>query len=301
MKIDLSVNREILAVVTLDHAGLMVAKSAAALALKSQRRLRLVTVCDESQISDKTESGTADALHQFGLFVDNGINVRSSVVDGRYPSALLELAAAHQSILMVVGQKAGSDDALNHTIELMAGASMPVLVIPDTVQNFICDESGLLHVLVADDLKESSQAAIECLTDFIHTLRLQVNVLHVHVEPVEVKTLALSPDFELNFWPELAVRERPVEIRYETIMKTLRLRSRHLADVVSECGGTYHAELWHGDVSVELNRAAQSHRASMIIFGKHHLVHKHPWAIGQMDYQKMLNLNRPIMMAPELS
>ncbi len=299
MKIDLSINREILAVVTLDHAGLMVAKSAATLALKSHRRLRLVTVCDESQFSDRTESGTADALHQLGLFVDNGIDVRSSVIDGRYPSALLELASAHQSILMVVGQRAGSPEAFNHMVELMAGASMPVLVIPETTERFAYDPSGLLNILIADDLTDSSAAAIECLTDFIHALCLPVNALHVHVEPVEVMSFALSPDYELKVWPQLGVRDRGLDIRYEKIKKTLRSRSSSLLETIDECGGSYHAELWHGDVLQELNRAALDHRASIVVFGKHHTIHKHPFAFGQMDYQKMLGLNRPIMMAPD--
>ena len=163
------------------------------------------------------------------------------------------------------------------------------------------DATGYLNVLIADDLTESSAAAIECLTDFVHALCLPVNVLHIHVEPADVKSIVLSPDYELKLWPQFELRDRPLDIRYEKIKRTLRSRSASLIETIDQCDGIYHSELWHGDVFEELNRAALTHRASMVVFGKHHTIHKHPFAVGQMDYQKMLSLNRPIMMAPEVS
>jgi hypothetical protein len=71
-----------------------------------------------------------------------------------------------------------------------------------------------------------------------------------------------------------------------------------LCQVVEVNGGVCHFELWNGDVFEELNRAALNHQASIVVFGKHHAIHRHPVAVGQMGYQKMLNLNRAIMMAP---
>ncbi len=298
MKIDLSINQEIMAVVTLDDAGLKVARSAAALALKSRRRLRLVTLCDESVTTDRDEQLTSNILREVARQIDARLEVRTSVIDGRFPFTLLELASAQQSLLLIVGQSVGRNDALGHTMELMAGASMPVLVIPETAQCFDFDDSGRLKILIADDLSQSAAVAIDCLSAFINLLCLSVDVLHMHVESVDDKSIVLSPNFELKLWPQLEVRERQLDSRCEKIKNILNDRGLRLSKVVEANGGVYHLELWHGDVFHELGRAAQNHQASIVVFGKHYAIHKSPFSTGQMGYQKMLNMNRPIMMAP---
>jgi len=299
LRINPDMRHEILAVVTVDEVGMLVAQAAASLALKSQCLLRLVAVFDESQMGDQTESATLATLQRLGLSIDSDVEVCCSIINGQYPTAVMELATAHQYVLMVIG--AEKNDVHKYTPQLMAGVMAPTLVIPYTKEKVDFAKPGLLKILIADDLTDSSLVGIRCLKSLISRLQLPIDVLHLHIEPVEVKSLPLSPDYELTLWPHIAVCERALDKRCDDLKNQLRSRSEKILEVIDQCGGTYRAEIWHGDVGEELARAAEDHKSGMIVVGKHSVFHKHPWSFGQLDYKKMLGLNRPIMIGPEPS
>ena len=121
----------------------------------------------------------------------------------------------------------------------------------------------------------------------------------MHVEPVHTASMALSPEYELEIWPGIVVQDRLINDRHEHIKARMRNRSRTLRKVAVDYGGSYHLELWHGNVARELKRAVDVHEADISVFGKHHLLHLRPLALGQMGYKKMIRLNSAILVAPE--
>jgi nucleotide-binding universal stress UspA family protein len=349
MKIDPKGDQEFIAAIKFDDQSEQVAKSAAMLAARAGRPLRLVHVFEPSEAPLPVRErelfdsipGEAAGIYDERSFVLTGpagaatgrdgwpdgeleaafehaeaelrrlrellpvadVPVATSVIVGVYPQALLELAASQRGALLVAGAEKTDpglfQNRLRRTMRLMAGAAMPVLIVPDDGAGLATDSGRPLRVLVADDLSDSSRYAISNLTHMISSFHLTADILHIHVEPVNTAAMTLSPEYELEIWPGIVVQDRLINDRHEHIKTRMRNRSRTLRKVAVECGGSYHLELWHGNVSKELKRAVEVHEADISVFGKHHLLHLRPLALGQMGYKKMIGLNSAILVAPE--
>lgn len=250
---------------------------------------------------ERAEADICGVAAQLSYF---DIPIHTSVLVGNYPASILELSASHCGSLLVAGAEKKETGMfqlrLRDTFRLMAGSDLPVLIIPDSLEELDLGSDRPIRILVADDLSEHSLDAIRCLSDIIRNFNLLTNVLHNHVETLNTAALSLSPAFELVLWPGIEIKDRMINERHAFIKTRMINRSTGLRSSVESAGGEYHLELWHGNVANELKRASEVHKADITVFGKHHMFHSHPFSVGQMGYKKMMALDSAILVAPEL-
>lgn len=237
----------------------------------------------------------------------------TDVVVGSFPETLVEYADDIRATLVVVGAAVRDPGflrgRLKSTFRLMATAGAPVLVIKDSVADALAatfdDVLGHtghalrpLRLLIADDLTDASLPGLTAAERLLATLEVTADVLHLHVEAQPTVGFALSPDYELEFWPGLVIRERPVTEQHERLLARLRGRAHDLAQKVIAAGGRYQTQLWHGRVDDEICRAVAVHQADLTIFGQHRFFHRDPLTLGQMPFGSMLNVQSAVLVAP---
>lgn len=224
------------------------------------------------------------------------------VLWGRFPDRVTEaLAGNPRAVLGLVGATSRARGFWGRRRwpirRLLSRSSTPVLVLPgdETLRDFA---QSPLRLMVADDLHDSTNAAVRFAMWLVNTLRLPVNLLHIHVEPVNSVGFTFSSESRLSVWPEISVEDRLVNDYHETLKENLRLRGKELKQRVKDFGGSYRAELWHGSVREELERATDVHDADLCVFGRHHRFRRQPVGFGQMSFGSMLELSCPLLVAP---
>jgi hypothetical protein len=230
----------------------------------------------------------------------SGVITHTTVLSGEFPDALAAFAATSHASLLVVGapmHRPGILKArLRPTLHLMAKSKVPVLAVADPAAKLLLQERAL-RLLVADDLTQASVPAIVAASELLETVETPVDVLHLHVEPVPPPGFNAAFDPELSVWPGISIKERLMDDHLEQLQNRLAMRGTPLATRAAATGGSYAAELWQGNVARELKRAVQVHHADLVVFGRHHFIHRQPLGLGQMPFPTMLGLGSSIMVA----
>jgi nucleotide-binding universal stress UspA family protein len=230
----------------------------------------------------------------------SGVITHTTVLTGEFPDALADFAATSNASLLVVGapvHRPGILKArLRPTLRLMATSPIPVLAVADPAAKLTLQDKAL-RVLVADDLTPTSLPAIDAAAELLETVQAPVDVLHLHVEPLPPPGFNAAFDPELAVWPGISIKERLLDDHLEQLQNRLVMRGTPLATRAVATGGKYSAELWQGQVARELKRAVQMHGADLVVFGRHHFLHRQPLALGQMPFPSMLGLGSAVMVA----
>lgn len=235
------------------------------------------------------------------LHVPTDVPTETTILIGTFPESLLENAASLGAALVVTG--AATKDPgflrakLKHTFRLMAKTELPVLVIKDALEPFQIPDRPV-RMLLTDDLTDASLPVLSSAATLLSIFGLRADILHLHVEPQPTAGFALSPDYALEVWPGVSIRERLVNDQHERLLARLKQRAHDLAEKVIEAGGRYRTQLWHGRVEEEICRAAAVHQADLTVFGQHRFLHRDPLTLGQMPFGAMLNVGSAILVAP---
>ena len=233
----------------------------------------------------------------------------SSVLVGRPAETVTSEALASQSSLIVCGVKPVSHrfvpQGWSTALELMAEASLPVLVIPDHKAYDLAKDR--LTVVAWDDLTEAAAEALPTAAELAGAMK-NVDLRHVHVHKETKEELEAFADTMASLMAshrlDLEYRLNKETIAAETeqaILKQMQ-RRREVPDSFLKVNQvSFTQKVVFGDVLEQMSQLVKEHKPDLVVFGRHHFFHRHPFSFGKVPFHTMLNLEVPVLVAPHLA
>ncbi len=303
-----------------DHPSL---KFAAQLCRRTGMRLRLVSVVDLDQfrdvryapndlfdftlvrsiIGDDAQASVEDELRRMAMKLDVGSPVTTSVSIGKTAQCVIAEATVSGSSVIVTGASKGNHrfvlKGLSTALSLMAESPVPVAVINDACHVDLTRES--LKIFVADELSGASERAVLVAFDLALALR-RTDVVHVHANPLDMETFAKAIQRLENFRDEGYLKDFGPSEMWDAAQRDLLDQIRHRASsrtlFLETVGGKYQPEVLYGGVLPEMEKTIEAQNPDLLVFGRHHTVHRRPFSIGKVPFHFMLSHNRPLVIVP---
>lgn len=227
----------------------------------------------------------APSLNEIPPYLKNMVQTTTESISDNPVQALIELAQAYQTDLIVIGA-VGLRKALGFLPDGLAqqvveAADRPVLVVRAPCR-------GLRRVLLADRASPFGKAAVNYLTRFPLPARTEIRVMHV----LPPRHASVSYPFAIPsgseglpppILTEQAVEAMEEEIAYqesagkaslEQTVKTLRLTGKAATGILA-----------HGDVATEMMRYSQTQAVDLIVTGSRGLGRVKGWLQGSLTRQ----------------
>ncbi len=307
---------------SLDDHSKNLLKIAEGFCLKTQMNLRLVHVCTpipgpswpiavtgQITMSDVIDAGdemarqgAKDQLEEIARRVDKSINVSVNVLSGDGPTEVIADALASQASLILAGAAAGSHrwipKSLSTTLSLLADSPLPVMIVAEGAELDLSKQE--FHFLITDDLRDNSLDALKAGFNCAKMLGVK-RISHVHVSGLTKDIL------ESTLNNAMAVSHTALDApeTADTVFKAVEdgLKKQMLSRVETwlqkheDLRDGYEAVILHGSAETEVETYAKSQELDVIVFGRHHSIHRRPFVIGQIPFNTMLSLNKPIIVA----
>ncbi|MEZ4743845.1 MAG: universal stress protein [Bdellovibrionota bacterium] len=255
----------------------------------------------------RTKEATNELQKTLKPYLSKG-EFETSVHVGRPGEALKSDALISRASLIVCGVKPVSyrfvPRGFSTAIELMTESSIPVLVIPEG--KFYDFNGEKFTVLVCDDLSQTSADVLSTAGELSGAFRnVTLHHLHIHKESKEqlltwanqVFEMMITRDLEYDFEID---KHSIVSNTEKAIHKKMDKRLEIPQSFLNLNNVSYTQEVRFGDVFDELTQSIKSLNPDLIVFGRHHFLHKHPVSIGKVPFYAMLNLNIPIMIVSNI-
>lgn len=223
---------------------------------------------------------------------------------GHPADAVMADATANDVQLILAGAGRRTYDAtlrgFSTALRLMAEAAQPVVIVGQACERDL--NRPRLKMLVADDLTPSSEAAMRNGLDFARALG-DTDILHVHVNPVTAArvhevALALNKNAEAPQGDAFDENEVLAAVDFR-LRESLATRAPERRALLAARGCTYRTEIATGGTVAEaVKHLAEDHDADIVVFGRHHGLHRHPFAFGKVSHREMLAQKRIVMIVP---
>jgi nucleotide-binding universal stress UspA family protein len=230
------------------------------------------------------------------------LDVKLIVKEGQAAEVLAKEAEDLNASLLIVGTSVKPQSfvprGFSTALTLMASAKVPVLAV-DT-ERHLPDLSLPFRVLVADDLSPQSEPAVQAAATLAEACRASW-LQHLHVSAFSKENL------ETTLRQAAAAAHTSLSaIEAEEVYKAVQAEQRAaLEDRFSDyreyfeaSGGRYTAEVVPGQLRAELDAAVKTHLPDIMVFGRHHTVHRKPFFFGRMPYKAMMAFGRPVLIVP---
>jgi nucleotide-binding universal stress UspA family protein len=224
-----------------------------------------------------------------------------------YPEdAIEEVARSSKATLVMCGfhreQQTRFLGGMSTALALMAHSRHPVMVIPgDRPMDF---QSHPLTVLVADDLGTDGEQALKGAMGFSRSIDTD-HLVHVHVNPMSYKEInqmveqvriamlegriPSNPDFNSQVY---------IEETKTNLKKLLRERIDGL-DPAFTHEYKYKPCVRFGTPIEEIHRLTVETKSSVLIFGKHHMLHRGRLSLGKVPYEAMVEPHVATIIVPD--
>ena len=304
-------------------------KTAVSISKRLDASLRLVHVCETSPIDEITgipwqpayrwqrrwlesvffeyrKEQMAEAekqLQAFALASAVPDDVEINAVASAYPyQGILADAVASNASLILLGAGTKTSDYMTKgfatPLAVMADATIPVMVIGSKCHTDF--SKPMLKVLLADDLRVQTAEGVQNGLDWASRFGA-AEVLHLHIAKThQIKDMLNKclPLLRLN--TEAEARATQSVHDYEAgVLQRLKDRTMDFKE------GKVDADKWvkhqiceGGDQSLEIDRAAESFGADILMFGKFHKIHRRPFMVGRTTYEALLTEKRAVMVFP---
>ncbi len=220
--------------------------------------------------------------------------------EGRIDAGTVRLGAVADEILALVVEKDADViftgisprnfyrnlGGLSTAATLMRSSGVPVFAVPSG--HTLDFQTIGLRLLVLDDLRDETLSAVNWTAELCkHLENPHLRLTHVVGSSEGAITRGLA-----RAWGSLGHGPiEPSEIEAYALEKlTKRMPVTNLINV--EC------EIKTGDIRDEVLRAAHDHQADLLLFGRHHFIHQHPFHIGRMPLKAMLEGDRVVGIIP---
>ncbi len=233
----------------------------------------------------------------------------TKVLVGNPSEAIRSESFAMQASLVVAGVKAVSrrfvPKGFSTAVGLMAESSIPVLTIPEG--NTFAFDSSRLTLLVADDLTPTSADVVPTVAELAGTLK-NSELIHFHSHPEtkgrlkrwaeQISNIMAINEFEYDFSIN---HDSIVEDTEKQISKQLKARVEVPISYLEKNDVAYIQRITFGDVAEELSGTIKSTNPDFIAFGRHHFLHKQPFAIGKVPFYSMLEFEKPVLLVSNIA
>jgi nucleotide-binding universal stress UspA family protein len=258
----------------------------------------------EEQAEEEAQNKMRQVVNEH--FANDPVQPETQCLTGLVADSLDADARLSRSSLVMVAVKERSYKLMprgfSTVLSLMAHSKVPVMVIPAEAKP--PQEGTPLKLLFCDDLKPHSQAGIGLALDIIAGISYgELHHVHFH-EKDQSDVEAMAQDIQqmmsmgrIPFDDKFSSAKLVDQIKAYIEQKMLgRLGDAKL--IVEENGGTYFNRIYFGDVADQLTRCIEEVNPDLVIFGRHELVHRKPLGIGKLPFYAMLNVGKPIIVAP---
>ena len=219
----------------------------------------------------------------------SGLEVTTALMRGTAKHVIVEEADAPDVAAVVVGTGRSTHRFVptgwSVVLSLMARAKAPVLTVPQDAE---LDLGGVhARLLVADDLREKSLAAVELGFEMAARLN-KATVRHVHVEQAFLETVG-PIDFPIPDDARGAVGDY--------VMTKLKSRGHKLKQALIRSGGQCEEFMTSGPVDRAVTVEVESFKPDLIIFGRHRGFTQVA-SFGQLPFYAMLAFGSPVLVVP---
>jgi nucleotide-binding universal stress UspA family protein len=263
----------------------------------------------EEMEQETTDEGLVTAQNKMATLRDSlpsSLVCETRVLRDYPEDAIEEVADSSKASLIVCGfhrqRQPRFLGGMSNALSLMAHSRHPVMVVPaDRSMDF---QDHPLTILVADDLRSDGAIALRGAIDFCRSIDVE-QLVHAHVNPmsyreinqmVEKIQLAMlegripgNPEFDSHAYIE----------QTKTAIKTL-LKERIEAlepGFVGDC--KYRPSVGFGAPIDEIHRLTVETKSSVLIFGKHHMLHRGRLSLGKIPYEAMVEPYVATIIVPE--
>jgi nucleotide-binding universal stress UspA family protein len=312
----------LLVALSLDDHSQQLLKVAEGFCLRTGMKLRLVHVCPtipgpswpiavtgQITMSDVIDAGEEmsrqhanEQLEELKKQLNPSIDVTTNVMSGDGSTEIIADATSQKACLILAGASAGSHrwipKSLSTTLSLMSESPVPVMIVAEGTTLDL--SKGDFHLLITDDLRDSSLNALKAGFECAKLLEVK-KISHVHVSGLTKNVI------ETTIHNAMAVSHGALDGAQttETVFKAVEegLKKQMLGRIepwlqkYSELRAHYEPVVLHGPVETEIENYAKSHALDAIVFGRHHSFHRRPFIIGQVPFNTMLAINKPIIVA----
>jgi nucleotide-binding universal stress UspA family protein len=317
-----ALKESVLVAVAFDRYTDALVRAGATLAHRTAKNLVLVHVCEpwlELPIS-KPFAGEASTLWDVTQAIEantfdlaagrltevaamTGVATQTAVLTGRPAACLTAAAAGYKAALIIVGAGGSGQRLLpfgfSTALALMEQAPVPVMAVGAEMTLDLHKEHN--KIMLADDLTEQSEGAVDFAFELAEVVA-DAELHHVHVNGLTLENL------QAGILTAAATAHTPVTAGLSAAevhgVLTARLGER-LAEravgrdeYIEAAGGRYRTKVTTGQVTDELSRLVETVQPDLLIFGRHHTVHRKPLAVGRVPFRAMLAERRPVVVVP---
>ncbi len=191
---------------------------------------------------------------------------------------------------------------LSTAFSLAAHAECPVMLLPITTS---IDFQSPSTLLIADNLEAEGRIALESGLRLAQDLTCR-SIVHAHVHnlgrpeidhiveqirtAMTLGTIPNNPKFSSEFYQD-TVRQRIVD---ELVYRY------HNTEGVQLLDSQYQPAVRFGEPADQLHQLVKEHKAQIMVFGRHHMIHKKNFAFGKIPYQAMIEDQVASFIVPDL-
>ncbi len=256
-------------------------------------------------LNEMEEEQAKASLKKLAKEIPTDIPVDTLVIRDYPAEALTTVAAELHASLLICGVQAKVDktwlSGFSTAFSLAAHGDVPVLMLPLDSE---LDLSGDLRVVVADNLESEGRAALENALYLAHALQCK-ELIHTHVYPIDRKEIDHLVEHIQNAMNEGKI---PMQADFGVESYKAGLRQRIKDDLMyrfHNCMGAqglsshYQTAVAFGSPAEELQRIALTHHAQLLIYGRHHMLHKKSFSLGKIPYQAMVEQHIASLVVPD--
>jgi nucleotide-binding universal stress UspA family protein len=318
-------DESVVAAVAFDEHSDAVIESAVELCRRTHMALRLVHVCQpeegnsyllpyfahaerrrlEEYLGKSAQSLAQQRLEDLAARIPASIKRELRVMTGDPAEWINADAVSYGASMIVIGVGKSRSrfvpQSWSTALSLMSQARLPVLVV-DRAVPLKFDPQKRPVILLADDLSDHSQKMIAVGFDIAMALK-QSDVHHVHASALTEDAISAAVEASISNSDHPVENTLSGSAMHAMIMAQIRSNMESRAGTikslfeVADC--RYHSEVLVGDVRDSLKACAEKLRPELLIFGRHHQIHRRPFLIGRVPFHAMVSQNRPVMIIPE--
>jgi nucleotide-binding universal stress UspA family protein len=313
----------ILAAIGFDEHSEAILATAANLAKRMQKRLRLVHVVEPwvgrmhakpfgensplwnvaYAVEQNAVSLATDRLKELASSLDKDIDCEVRVFQGAPAEWLDADSFANHARLIICGVARGKNPflpkGLSTALSLLHHGKIPILIVDKDVHELpefsATAKKKSLKIALADDLSPESERGVD------QAMHVAQDMGCSHMDHFHVSGLS-KENIEASVTQALAASHSPLgdSVSADDLHAAIseKLRDRLKGRKRDAGFDSYSQVILEGNVHDEIARHLAETKPDIVIFGKHQMFHKKPFIIGRVPFRVMVSLNIPLMVIP---
>jgi nucleotide-binding universal stress UspA family protein len=258
------------------------------------------------KVEERARENAEGSLKEIAGKLADPKSIETAVLQGGTSDAITaDAVTARSSLICVASEKKEGLHLLSGFttgLELAANSNIPVMIVPNDRKEF--KPKGRLKVMYADDLAANSLGALCTAVELAYGLG-EIDFYHVHVsgeskeemasagekilDLMNMEQIDINPYFDINSLTD------DVENKFK---KKMSERVGFAKSLLNSRDVEYIQQTKFGEVKDGMDELVKEIDPDIVIFGRHHFIHRNPLGIGKLAFSAMLSYDRPVIIAP---